>query len=517
MFNISALNGDCWSTPASTIEACWSALGAGANGLTLTVYLTSDNQLVCAPDEQLLNYTGQDVCISDASLADIQKLDAGATWRSTELKDGQPTGAVGEDTPWVAPNDWQRVYFPELALVLQTFGRRTNFQLKLADDANIANHLIPLLQQFGLINRINLITNQAQIVQISMQAKDCRCVLDITALTSDTILPQINESTSIRSFWILYEQLDTLTSAEREDLAQLLYVNNQSLQVTSNHMPYALTRIAYENLSAWKLPIDVLVAKGALPSVEQQTPACPVFSEDFNGPSVNPTQWALGYSHDNDDTQISINDGLVIDIKQGGHYSGGAAVMKIPTHGDFDAQVGFSVAHPHQGTTFEMAAISINPSYKKTNLTFDVHGAPPYASSERDEDDGFRCGWNNGLSVTNFILSSDDIKAAANSGSDYSLWGEPYSSNIYNCYGRDVGYGKIDSPDGYLRLVRHKEVFNTYYRDKFNKAWVCSGSMLVTNLPDDVFIRLAAKHWKKKNPEPPRNTVVFKEFVIKQY
>ena len=49
-----------------------------------------------------------------------------------------------------------------------------------------------------------------------------------------------------------------------------------------------------------------------------------------------------------------------------------------------------------------LAAIQVDPGYREVNLTFDVHGAPPYASSERDENDGFRIGWNNGPALTKF-------------------------------------------------------------------------------------------------------------------
>jgi len=156
-----------------------------------------------------------------------------------------------------------------------------------------------------------------------------------------------------------------------------------------------------------------------------------------------------------------------------------------------------------------MAAICIDPGYhhmnnadldtRSVNLTFDVHGAPPYASSERDEDDGFRCGWNNGFNLTK--VDPDWVAA---------------SVNMYNKYGRDVGNGAADNPDGSLRLIRNGPVFSTYYRDKYNSAWVCSGTMLVQNMAADAYIRLAAKHWEKGGT-PPANSVRFYRFKLYQF
>ncbi len=215
-----------------------------------------------------------------------------------------------------------------------------------------------------------------------------------------------------------------------------------------------------------------------------------VASDDFPGKKFNSDLWTVGHSRPNQDTKIFCDDGLHIQIS-GQEYSGAAVLTAYSIYGAFDARMSFEVANPHQGTTFELAALHVDAGYRPINLTFDVHGAPPYASSERDEDDGFRIGWNNGPALTEFILE-DPAKP-------YS--GVPQSSNLYNNYSRDVGYAKKDSPTGELRLTRNGDVYNAYYRDKFNKAWVLSGSVAVPALADAVFLRLGANHWpKKKKP-----------------
>ena len=159
----------------------------------------------------------------------------------------------------------------------------------------------------------------------------------------------------------------------------------------------------------------------------------------------------------------------------------------------------FEVANPRQGTTFELAALHVDAGYRPTNLTFDVHGAPPYASSERDEDNGFRIGWNNGPALTRWVDQ------------------EPQSSNLYNCYGRDVGYAQADSPTGRLRLTRRGDVYNAYYTDKLNEGWVLSGSVVGPALAGAVFLRLGGKHWPKGGNEPPSNTFRFTDFELYQW
>lgn len=168
--------------------------------------------------------------------------------------------------------------------------------------------------------------------------------------------------------------------------------------------------------------------------------------------------------------------------------------------------------NPEQGTTFELAAIQVDPGYHNTdntkinrdnaNLTFDVHGAPPYASSERDEDDGFRIGWNNGPAVLRIVEGEH--------GS------ETQSVNAYNKYSRDVGDGSKDNPEGRLRLVRRGEVFNAYYTDKHNRQWVLSGSASTPTLCQDVYLRLGAKHWPKGGRVPPANRITFRQFRLYQ-
>ncbi|MBL4692665.1 MAG: hypothetical protein JKY92_04980 [Magnetovibrio sp.] len=256
--------------------------------------------------------------------------------------------------------------------------------------------------------------------------------------------------------------------------------------------------------------VTALLAKGVPEATSLFAPSAVVLRDDFAGTKLDLSKWSAGYSHQNQDTLVKQDDGFHIIINTGGRYSGGACLTANLVHGRFDARTRFSVTNPQQGTTFELAAICIDAGYnhmdntdlnsRNVNLTFDVHGAPPYASSERDEDDGFRIGWNNGFNLTQ--ISSDWAAA---------------SVNMYNKYGRDVGNGEQDNPDGWLRLTRNGDVFTSFYKDRYNQAWVCSASALVQNMSKDVCLRLAAKHWNKGGNPAPGNHITFHEFELLQF
>lgn len=518
--NLFAHNGDCWVTPPCTMESLWAGLGGGANGLCLDVLLTKDKQLICTANASLEYSCGIPTQVDSMDLDAIQKLDAGKTWRSTELDTNyQPTGAKGEDTPWDASRQ-RPVVLSKLDDVLRIFGRRTQLLIRLPDleydhQAELAGKLTELLSSFGLEQRACIIAPIATCQLLRQQGYHGQLAADLTRMNglSPATLDAANcVDTDYQLAWA-------------EEFVSYFIQRNQPLKSDNwlliTQQDYAPTPDTVKALKQASSHIAGLIAKGALPTSEQFLPPAQVMLDDFEGSDINRNLWTAGYSHANQDTCIYQEDGLHIDIKQGGEYSGAAAVTCSSYHGDFDAQVDFHVTSPHQGTTFEMAAIGIDPGYfnidnqslngKKVNLTFDVHGAPPYVSSERDENDGFRTGWNNSFNLTKIgSVSEQDGEIKIDDWVASSV-------NMYNKYRRDVGYGGSDSPRGTLRLIRRGSVFSSYYKDALNKSWVCSGTVLVHNLQSEAFIRLAAKHWKKKNPEPPENHVSFYQFRLFQY
>ena len=261
-----------------------------------------------------------------------------------------------------------------------------------------------------------------------------------------------------------------------------------------------------------------------------ESPMARLLHETFDGAQRAEVegQWSLGYSNLNNESQLSLQaagsvdgPGLQLVFPEGALYSGGAAVLRMPVMGDFDARTGFSCSPVNQGCTLEMAVITIDPppmgwtetdrqkldpanpaSAKKISLVFDVHGTPPYVSAECDEDNGFRIGWNRSFTLTEFA-------ATATRGAQ--------SSNLYNRYGADVAAPAADAGPhdvkGELRLVRRAGFFATYFRQAGQTQWQCSGTLFNEQLPSQMYLRLGAKHWKKKD-KAPAATVRFHDFEL---
>lgn len=524
---IAALNGESWAAPASTVAAYWSALGAGADELVLTVFITKDQQLVCAPVDAI-PLIGSSTKIRDLTLEQVQNYDAGSEFRSTQLNDDwQPTGVRGEDTPWIAkPRDGAlkarvALQYQSLRDVLALFARRVSIAIVTPENAD-NDYWACLLNQinsYGLQRKLRLLANQSNSEMIREHDQAIAIAVDVRGQTVDLDLFDFLEKINSSNLLANVEQLQQLSDQQRNVIFEKANRLGVQWMLSSATMPFAPSSAVLFELQSYECHIDSYLTPAPLATAWACAPRATVFSENFGGTKLDQRYWNAGYSHINQETEIRVEDGLIIDIASGKKYSGAAAICTLPVHGDFDAIVSFRVRNPYQATTFEMAAIGIDPGYpqmdnkkldtRSVNLTFDVHGAPPYASSERDQNDGFRCGWNNSFNLTQFgddSVNSTDAKWYAS------------SVNMYNKYGRDVGNGSSDSLTGCLRLIRHGAVFNSYYRDRFNPEWVCSGTMLVSAMPTNCFIRLAAKHWDKLKPEPaPDNTIKFWGFQLRQY
>jgi len=488
---IYALGGESLAAPSDTMPAYWGALGAGADGLLVGVQRTSDGVLVCCSQDSLEPTTGDGRSVGEVTAGELARLDAGARFRSTELdSDNRPSGR-GDDTPWDGSRQIP-LYHPRLDELLLTFGRRAHLLLEpLApggDPAELVEPLVAALRRFGLDTGGALIVGGRGVMERAGDAgRAYRAAAGEAAADAQRVADELGCEAAIVG-----------AAGWGGDLS-----DGPALLVAGGPDDYALSPALFAEVAEQASGLVARSVDSCRALIREPVPAV---TDDFAGTSLDRSKWVAGYSKANQDTVIRQQDGLHIEIKEGGEYSGAAALTVYAIPGPFDARIDFEVENPHQGTTFELAAIQVDPGYhhmdnsdldkKSVNLTFDVHGAPPYASSERDENDGFRIGWNNGPAVTEFSR------------------GFPQSSNIYNKYSRDVGDGAADNPAGSLRLVRHGAVFNAYYRDRHNRAWVLSGSASVPTLADEVFLRLGAKHWPKGGRTPPRNAFHFTDFRL---
>jgi len=482
--SIFALGGDASAAPSDTEPSYLGALAAGADGLAINLRPGVDGKLWCAP-----------FAPDGSPPIDAAQVDAGAEFRSRAA-----TGEVGQ--PWKGDEGSRHcLRFLGLDAVLRLFGRRAPLLLRLSDqaDAGLAAELVASVERFGLFGSALIELPLSALKARPELASKVRCVARITESQAAT-LDRAGLCGAYAAAWYFRE------GAEREvmNAAERMGVPLWLLQGPGASLPPGLLARLRDT------PVVALATTAVLSTVAQLRPRSVVFDDPLTTGALDRSCWAGGYSHPNSETTLRpSNDGLHVAISVGREYSGGGLVTRFATQGAFDAEVAFLVTQPQQATTFELAAIAIDPGHteidpqrltgRNVNLTFDVHGAPPYASSERDEDNGFRFGWNNASNLTQILAD----------------WSHA-SANMYNKYGRDVGVTRGSRPSrGYLRLVRTGTVFASYYKDETAADWVCSGAGLVSSLPADAFLRIAAKHWRKGG-EPPANEIVFSNFVLRQ-
>ena len=77
--------GESMRAPENTMAAFREAVESGADGFECDVYLTRDNQIVCLHDGTAKRTGGLDVKPSQATLAELQALDAGS-WKGPQFK-----------------------------------------------------------------------------------------------------------------------------------------------------------------------------------------------------------------------------------------------------------------------------------------------------------------------------------------------------------------------------------------------------------------------------------------------
>ncbi|MCP4074017.1 MAG: hypothetical protein GY742_20165 [Hyphomicrobiales bacterium] len=491
--------GEAHCAPSDTMPAYWSAVGAGAEGIVLGVQLSSDGVAICCSQADLETTTGEANPVSGLTAGKIAKLDAGKRFRSTVLgKDNQPKGN-GDDTPW--DGERQRpLYHPTFHEFLLYFARRTQLIVMPIPKSNskaainsVVEVVVEELGKFGLENKTMLSGGKAIVEAVASHSP-----VTPTAYRAEEGESANDAQKNAVALGCVIALCDAESWGGETDA-------EPAIIATSREMEFALSPKTFKTISKSSALVGI-TARAIHETRSLMREPQPTVADDFAGKRINRMNWTCGYSKVNQDTMIYQDDGLHVEIMEGGEYSGAAALTTYPIIGSFDAQLDFQVENPHQGTTFELAAIQVDPGYhhmanndlsrKSTNLTFDVHGAPPYASSERDENDGFRIGWNNGPAVTQFVDR------------------HPQSSNIYNKYSRDVGDGGTDNLKGSLRLVRSGSVFSAYYMDKHNKAWVMCGAANVPTLCDEVFLRIGVKHWPKRGITPPRNALHFQNFRL---
>ncbi len=233
------------------------------------------------------------------------------------------------------------------------------------------------------------------------------------------------------------------------------------------------------------------------------------WADDFDRPTPG-LRWAAGYLNTSPEAHLTLGGpGIEFSFAAGKDYASCGLVTRAAITGNFEARVHFEVTRPAAGATFELAAISIDPPRESQadaaqanpyalSRVYDVHGAPPYVSSEFDENDGWRIGWNR---------ASASTVVGAN--------GQPISDNHFNRYGQNTRPLDIAGPvRGWLALRRAGADWFSGGAQDDGAAWRETGSVRDMNLPDAVFLRLGAKHWPKAGGPSPAQCVRMLRFEL---
>ena len=234
------------------------------------------------------------------------------------------------------------------------------------------------------------------------------------------------------------------------------------------------------------------------------------WQDDFAGPELSP-HWIGGHLNGSAEVRFWIQQGLRWRFTKGHTYASAGVITRDPLTGDFEAELRFEVANPAPGTTFELAAIQVSPppmtelppaQFSPAHRVFNVHGAPPYVSSEFDEDDGWRIGWNLGSRQGGWNAQGD--------------W---HADNTDNQYGNDVDGPHAGPTTGWLRLARQGgNHWSSHGRRADSGAWQQTGSQQVDLLDGPVHLRIAAKHWVKHAEQltvAPANDIVVTHFTLR--
>ncbi|MCA0174864.1 MAG: hypothetical protein LCH73_01030 [Proteobacteria bacterium] len=236
------------------------------------------------------------------------------------------------------------------------------------------------------------------------------------------------------------------------------------------------------------------------------------WKEEFQSVESMDTRWVAGHLNVSAECALSIDHGVRLEFVEGKEYASAGVVLRRALTGDFRADLVFSVQAPAPGATFELAAVTVTPPTRTVlspkepqdcSLVFNVHGEPPFVSSEFDEEDGWRISWNEQLPAFQTLASGEVIADTRN-----------------NVYGKNSGPKPVGPASGELRLVREGGVhWSAWRRRAADEPWELVGrhNAQAAALKDGVYLRLVGKHWVKHAEHltvAPMNHIVFHRFSL---
>lgn len=451
----------------------------------LAVQETLDGHLILHEHPDLSIQTEGGGRIGSQTLDQIMKLDAGAKF------------SPGQDSPWTRNERLNRfVHLTSLEMLLQAL------------EDNVIYLVRPGLPEDLPEKRINLAKKILSAIQF---ASRCRPIL---VADSISFLGALKSEMPPKTRLAL--EL-TGGEADPQELFQLRPLMVFSPQARSYKVKAGQIINSWEGIRdrpSLVLTPDVTGAREALSMLETST------TESWPGPDFDLNRWVAGVSsgHHIMGAMIGIceynepvfcasasaNNGLQIKVVEGETYASAGVVSQFSLGENFVVDVDFTYDNPQVANMMVLAVINSevwpayyhhqgiwqNPSAHFQNNAFDTHGAAPFVSMEREEDDGFRL-----------------MKYTSGAGV-YEWYG--------NWYLGDVGNGK--STKGRLRLERRGRFFSGYYQDENNDDWIGVGTLENASMNSRVYLRLGAKHYVKSNSPHPLQSlnVTFRNLIVRR-
>lgn len=533
---IIANKGNSLHAPENSKISLASGYTSGADMLAFNLQLTKDGKIVLFGDNNLTRLTGQNGVIIDYTLEELDKFD----FCKNFSPDQNPKFKYYHNTA----HSLKLETFPEIldflpsgtALLIEIMSglvpdknKREQFIKKVVttiQERKISDKVILYTKDKESDLFVKKISETIQTVSFSENAPDSDVLALINQSKSDGVILDIDEVLLKKNKKM---ELTSLSKAIQElydkglKLGILVYTKDPRRKLEQEELDVLQQYPHFHSLSTG----SVLSLQPLLKT------SYPIFEESFSGKHINTRKYWLGYAKSNKYAHVYQEDGVLIDIKEYDSwaipsdefdtlkvrfwfaekswpfYSGGGLAVAEGIEGDFNAEVEYEAMNTSQGATLEMSVTNIDPgvhqhpwnpdgspnlptTIRDKDSFYDPHGCPPYVGVEHDEDDGYRINWNLGYEYDN------------------------------NQYGKPVGDGKFLS--GVLRLERRGSYFSAYYKNANDALnWICIGQIKNMSLNQKVFLRCAAKRWRKEMPNSngqfyplPARKTKFKNLVIKK-
>lgn len=489
--------------PSSSLAGFVSAYVAGSDGVILSVQHSRDGELVVFGQRDLAAATGTNCVVQQTSLADLRRLNIGATFQDSQ---GNRTRYSAQIMSLVAT---LRSLPADLGLIVRPLpgghvGTRDAFIEAVAQTCSEESE-----------SPIFWLAARSEVEAARRVAPRCRVAIDKGLFDAegdalrglfDAVIAEhaeIGSDAGLTPFGSRLEQL------HREGFLALGVI-----AVSSDRVP------TYDKVAGW--PFAWALAVQSVHAIQARHRRGRTFVEErFGGRSVNTEYWSFGYARVSRSCHVYQDDGVHVTIspwvapndpppgdlleyrlrrlealvglalRRTGTYTGGGVGLMMGVEGAFTAEADVTSARATQATMVELAATNVNParhmpswhadgsprypaSDHEASAFFDPHGAPPFVGSEHDEDDGFRIN--------------------SHLGSEYAD----------NNYGSDTGLGT--HLEVTLRLERRGPFFASYFRPLAmtgSQDWICSGFVRNDSMNSRVFLRVAGKRWQKVDPANP--------------